>query len=68
MTTKTIMHCQWCIGGQLEQEVDGKRICRNCGRPHDEKGNLIQPRVATKKTTMIEVKYSGEAYGINHKS
>lgn len=40
MTTKTIMHCQHCINGQLEQEADGRVICRSCSREHDENGNL----------------------------
>lgn len=67
MTTKAIMRCQneGCEG-QLYRDGDEVK-CRLCSHPHTENGELIPRKRATKKTTIIEVKYSGEAYGINHR-
>jgi len=39
-----LLSCKWCIGGTVMRHMDGRRLCINCSREHDENGELITPR------------------------
>ena len=56
------MLCKNC-GGQVWREADGRHICFQCARPHDEDGSLIHPAEVGKTWATMPTKWDTDKHG-----